>query len=137
MYQKSTPQMNVYDFILPFGGELDPEKRWVKMANLIPWNDFEDDYAANFSEEGPPAKPLRMALGALIIQAKCSYTDEETLMQISEKPYLQYFIGLKEFQKEAPFDPSLMTHFRKRLNFDVVQYINEKIIRCTMVLALV
>jgi hypothetical protein len=39
------------------------------MANLIPWEEFEKEYAQNFSEEmGAPAKPFRIALGALIIR---------------------------------------------------------------------
>ncbi len=44
-----------------------------------------------------------------------------------ENPYLQYFVGLKEFQDDAPFDPSLMVHFRKRLGLEIMQEINELI----------
>jgi hypothetical protein len=41
------------------------------MAELIPWSDFESEYAEKFSETmGAPAKPFRMALGALIIKEK-------------------------------------------------------------------
>ena len=127
MYRKKSPQMTIDDFFLPFGGKLDAYNRWVKYAAIIPWDDFEDEYARNFKEEGPPAKPLRMALGALIIKEKCGYSDEETVQQIRENPYLQYFIGLKSFQTEPPFDPSLMTHFRKRLNFNIITSVNESI----------
>ena len=36
------------------------------MSELIQWSEFEDEYAAKFSEnEGAPAKSFRMALGAL------------------------------------------------------------------------
>lgn len=73
---------------------------------------------------GAPAKPVRMALGALIIKEKCGYTDEETVEQIQENPYLQYFIGLTEYQDQAPFDPSMMVHFRKRLNGSTMQEIS-------------
>jgi hypothetical protein len=39
---------------------------------------------------------------------------------------LQYFIGLAGFQdRRPPFHHSLMTHFRKRLNAEVLQEINE------------
>ena len=68
-----------------------------------------------------------MALGALIIKEKCGYSDIETVEQIKENPYLQYFIGLKEYKYEAPFDPSLMVHFRKRFGMDAINAINEKI----------
>jgi hypothetical protein len=65
------------------------------MANLIPWSEFEEEYAQNFSEEmGAPAKTFRMALGALIIKEKLGTSDRETVSQIREKPYLQYFLGI-------------------------------------------
>ena len=31
------------NFELPFGGRLSQENRWVKLAKLIPWSDFEED----------------------------------------------------------------------------------------------
>lgn len=45
------------------------------MADLIPWDEFEAKYAEQFpSGKGNVAKPLRMALGALIIQTKLQET---------------------------------------------------------------
>jgi hypothetical protein len=39
------------------------------MSKIIPWEEFEEEYAKNFSEnKGAPAKPFRMALGSLIIK---------------------------------------------------------------------
>jgi Transposase domain (DUF772). len=67
-----------------------------------------------------------MALGALLIQEKCGYSDRETVEQITENPYLQYFIGLREYQTQPPFDPSLMVHFRKRFTSETLKAINEK-----------
>ena len=108
----------------------DPENRWVKLSEIIPWDDIEEKYAELFPANcGMPAKPLRMALGALIIKEKCGFSDRETVEQIKENPYLQYFIGLEEFKIEAPFDSSLMVHFRKRLGVDEIIDINEMICR--------
>jgi hypothetical protein len=82
------------EFELPFGGKLSVDNRWVKMVELIPWNEFEAEYAKNFPrEKGAPAKSFRMALGALIIKEKLGISDRETVEQIRENPYLQYFIG--------------------------------------------
>lgn len=64
---------------------------------------------------GAPAKSLRMALGALVIKERLRLTDEETVEQARENPYLQYFIGLCEYQGEAPFDPSMVVIFGKCL----------------------
>ena len=82
------------EFELPFGGRLSADNRWVKMAQIIPWDEFESEYAANFpAEKGAPAKSFRMALGALIIKEKLVISDRPRVEQILENPYLQYFIG--------------------------------------------
>jgi hypothetical protein len=96
----------------------------------VPWEEIEDEYVRQFSQNGmgSPAKQFRMALGALIIKEKLNISDDETVEQIRENPYLQYFIGLEEYQNKAPFDPSMMTHFRKRINLEMVCALNEKII---------
>ena len=96
MYKKSEQtQISASKFLLPFEGKLSCENRWVMMADLIPWQEFEDEYASLFSEEmGAPAKSFRMALGALIIKDKLGISDRETVEQIKDNPYLQYFIGM-------------------------------------------
>jgi hypothetical protein len=132
MYRKqNTDQLMLTEFSMPFSGKLSPENRWVKLASLIPWEELEDEYVRQFSQKGmgSPAKQFRMALGALIIKEKLNISDEETVEQIRENPYLQYFIGLEEYQNKAPFDPSMMTYFRKRIKLEMVIALNEKIIR--------
>ena len=45
---------------------MNPDNRWVRKAELIPWDEIEENYAELFhSKTGMPAKPLRMALGSL------------------------------------------------------------------------
>ena len=125
-----TTQRDAADFFLPFGGQLSGDNRWIKLAELIPWDELEDDYASQFCKGfGAPAKPFRMALGALIIKARLGLTDEELVEQIKENPYLQFFIGLESYQYSAPFDPSMMVYFRKRLPESVVNDCNERIVR--------
>lgn len=127
MYRREhRDQLSFKDFFLPFGGQLLGGNRWIKLAELIPWDDLEDDYAAQFCKGfGDPAKPFHIALGALIIKARLGLTDEELVEQIKENPYLQFFIGLKGYQYSAPFDPSMMVYFRKRLPESVVNDCNE------------
>ena len=45
-----------------------------------------------------------MALGALIIQTRFQFSDRELVQQITENPYLQYFIGLPGYQETPPID---------------------------------
>jgi hypothetical protein len=115
------------NFELPFGGKLAEDNRWVIMAKLIPWAKVEEEYAKKFTLLlGAPAKSSRMALGALIIKEKLGISDRETVEQIRENPYLQYFIGLKSYRNEAPFEASMLVHFRQRLEMDIVNKINSK-----------
>ena len=131
MYRQSpTGQLSFENFYLPFGGKLSGENRWVRLAELVPWEQFESEYAEQFSQgQGAPAKPFRMAIGALIIKEKLGTSDEETVEQIRENPYLQYFLGLSEYSDKAPFEASMMVHFRKRLNLEIVGRINEQIVK--------
>ena len=131
MYRREhRDQLSFKEFFLQFGGELSGDNRCIKLAELIPWDELEDDYASQFCKGfGAPAKPFRMALGAFIIKARLGLTDEELVEQIKENPYLQFFIGLESYQYSAPFDPSMMVYFRKRLPESVVNDCNERIVR--------
>lgn len=61
-------QTSFLDFNQPAGLHLNPNKRWVKMADKVSWDVFETKHAGLFpSDTGNVAKPLRMALGSLII----------------------------------------------------------------------
>ena len=121
----------VKDFVLPFGGNLQSNNRWVLLAQHIPWAEVETAYAQQFSQEdlGSPAKASRLALGALILQERLGVTDRELVAQIAENPYLQYFVGLTTYQHEAPFHHSLLTTFRKRFTHESLSTINEAIAR--------
>ena len=122
-------QLGLADFDQPTGLKMDPDNRWVRKAATIPWEAIEEKYAELFpSDTGMPAKPLRTALGSLMIQKQYGYSDRELLEQIKENPYYQYFIGLPGYQSHQPFVPSLLVEFRKRLNDDVLMEINEMII---------
>lgn len=132
---KKSQQMSINfdEFFLPFGGTLDGENRWVRLAALIPWDMFEDDYADQLSSSnGAGALPFRVALGALIIKERLRITDRETVEQIKENPYLQYFLGFSEFIQEAPFDASMLVHFRKRISDELISSINEKVIESAL-----
>lgn len=131
MYRKvdSTPTPPS-KFELPFEGKLSQGNRWVIMANLIPWDEFEEEYAKNFASDiGAPALPFRMALGGLIIKEKLGTSDRETVEQIKENPYLQYFIGRANYSNEAPFDASLLVRFRERINVNLVNQINRRMVK--------
>lgn len=130
MYKFKSKQISFSDFGQPVGMEMNPENRWIKKADSIPWGEIELKYAKLFANRrGNVAKPLHLALGALIIQQEYGFSDEETALMIQENPYLQYFCGFAKYEYKLPFDPSLMVHFRKRLTPSIVGEINEMIIK--------
>ena len=101
MYRYSNGQISLADFKQPVDMNLKESNRWVKKAQTIPWPEIEKRYAALFTNrKGNVAKPLRLALGACIIQAEYGYSDEETALQIQENPYLQYFCGYPGYDDE-------------------------------------
>ena len=122
-------QSSFINFNQPIGLHMNPNNRWIRMADKIPWDKFEKRYADLFpSNTGNVAKPLRMALGSLIIQTRYQFSDLELVAQIQENPYYQYFIGLPGYQEEEPFEASVLVSFRKRLTAEIIAEANEYII---------
>ena len=76
---------------------------------------------------GRPALNPRIVLGAIIIKHLCDLDDRETVEQISENIYMQYFLGYSSFSDVPPFDSSLFVEFRKRLGLEEINKINERI----------
>jgi hypothetical protein len=113
---------------VPFGGTLGSGNRWVLFTSLMPWEELEETYAPQFNPTtGAPAKPVRLAFGALFIKQRLGLTDEETVEQIRENAYMQFFLGFAGYSSKAPFDPSMMVHFRKRFSEEDLNRINELI----------
>ena len=128
--KKESKKSTVENFKISSEWKPKEENRWVIMSKIIPWEEFEEEYAKNFSEnKGAPAKPFRMALGSLIIKEILGISDRETVEQIKENPYLQYFIGLEVYENEEAFDASMLVHFRQRIGMDLVNQINKKMVK--------
>ena len=129
MYRSdSRGQLQFPDFYLPFSGQLDPDNRWVRLAQLVPWELAEAIYLKSLCDGfGAPALPARVALGALLLKERLGLTDRETVEAIQENPYLQFFLGKEEFEHVRPFDASLMVDFRKRFGEEGLARISEAI----------
>ncbi|MFN9695533.1 MAG: transposase [Synechococcaceae cyanobacterium] len=114
MYRKHHDwQLSIKEFHAPLGGTLDPEKRWLLFSSLMPWEELEVTYAPQFSPTtGAPAKPLRLAFGALFSKQRLGLIDKETLEQCRENACMQFFLGFAGCSSKVRFDPSMMVHFR-------------------------
>jgi hypothetical protein len=125
----SPQQLFIVGFDSPFSKRLNPTNRWVTLAHKIPWDTLVKIYQkqmhnGSFGAEGINA---RVAIGAIIIKHLCDLSDRETIQQIQENMYMQYFIGYSSFSDEEPFDPSLFVDLRKRLGIEQINRINEEI----------
>jgi len=125
----STKQLSIEEFKTPFYYGLDKNNRWARLAQQIPWDDFAKIYAKALCEDfGRPALDARVVIGAMIIKYKKCLSDEETIEEIKENPYLQFFIGYEEFSHKSPFDPSLFVTLRERLGIDAFESLNQAFI---------
>ena len=91
MYKFQSKQTTILDFDMPMGLELNPNNRWVQKAATIPWDIIEKRYANLFKDSttGNVAKPVRLVVGALLIQQQYGFSDEELVHQIQETHCLQ------------------------------------------------
>jgi hypothetical protein len=125
----SSKQLTIPEFDWPFQTDLDENNRWVRMSQCIPWDKLAESYYQGLSTQtGRPAKDARLVIGAVIIKHKLCLSDAETVQQIQENPYLQYFVGLSGYQKEAPFASSLFVDIRKRMGESVFEGFHHAII---------
>lgn len=128
--ESNKDQLTLAEFDWPFLEPLDESNRWVKLADIIPWQALSEPYLKNFPNtvQGRPAKPARLVIGAVIIKHKLVLSDRETVDQISENPYLQYFVGLDGFQTSKPFDASLFVLIRRRMGQAVFDQFQQTIV---------
>ena len=126
----SPKQIVIPGFETPFSNQLVVSNRWVVIANKIPWDTLVNTYNRQLENKFTGANSInpRVAIGAVIIKHLCNLSDQETILQIQENMYMQYFIGYSSFSNEAPFDSSLFVDIRKRLTLENINEINEKIL---------
>ena len=126
----SPSQLTLAGFETPFSKRLNPENRWVVLAHKIPWDPLVSVYLSQMNNDNMGAEGInpRVVIGSVIIKHICDLSDQETVMQIQENIYMQYFIGYSSFSDEEPFDSSLFVSFRKRLGIEQINEINEIIL---------
>jgi len=109
-------QTKIADFSSINHINLNPDNRWIVLAGFLPWDELVKIYKKRFSATmGAKSVDPRHIIGAFIIKHKLCLTDEETLLTISENPYMQFFLGLDHYQPAQLFSPTLFVEMRKRL----------------------
>lgn len=123
-------QIALESFKTPFEIKMNPKNRWVRLAHLIPWRELTNIYAKSMSDNfGRPGINSRIVIGSIIIKVLLDLSDEETLDQIRENIYMQYFLGYPGYQDEYPFDASLFVYIRDRMGQELMDEMNTVIIK--------
>ena len=125
----SFKQLSIEEFKTPFEKEIDINNRWVVLANSLPWDELANIYHKAMSPvKGAPGKDARIVIGALIVKHKLGISGDETIQIIRENPYIQYFLGIKEFTNNPIFDSGLFPSILKRLGIDTFNQMQKEII---------
>src|SRR5674536_221471 len=104
----SDRQLTIEEFKTPFQTSLLADNRWVKLSKVVPWDKFASVYMSMMTVDfGRPGISPRIVLGALIIKHLEKLDDRGVIAAIQENPYMQFFIGLKEFTTPVSY-----THLR-------------------------
>jgi len=122
-------QLSIEEFKTPFEKKIDINNRWVILSNSIPWDELANIYHKAMNPNlGAPGKDARLVIGALIVKHKLGLSGEETIQLIRENPYIQYFLGFKEFTNNNIFDSGLFSSVLKRLGIDTFNTMHSEII---------
>jgi IS5 family transposase len=95
--------------------QLNPKHPLLRLANHIPWGHFETEFTPLYSDQGKPAKPIRLMVGLSILKHLEDLSDEVLVERWVQNPYYQVFCGASDFQWQLPCDSSDLTYFRKRI----------------------
>ena len=115
MLKKRKPNRQT-SFLMPtLNEQCDPRHPLRKLGERIPWSDFEEAFGEYYSEDGRPAKPVRLMVGLLLLKQMYDQSDEDVVERWVENPYWQQFCGMSDFQWELPCDPSDLVYFRQRI----------------------
>lgn len=124
--QQSTAQLGFYS---TFEEQLSHSHSLYILANQINWDIFEEAFAKLYSDEGRPAKPIRLMVSLLILKHIRNISDESVVEQWFENIYYQYFSGEKSYACGAPCQASELVHFRNRIGEKGIELIFKESIR--------
>lgn len=103
--------------------QLNPKHPLYRLADTIPWQSLEEEFAVLYSHTGRKAHPIRLMVGLLILKQLRNLSDESVVERWVENGYYQYFCGEAYFQWESPCHPTDLVLFRKRIGEEGAQNI--------------
>ena len=127
MYRaKDRKTLPLFPELFPFGGKLNENNRWLRISELIPWDDLEEDYAKKFSTMGRPAKDGQLVIGLILLKHMTGLSDDGVVTMVMENPYMQAFCGFEKFVTDELLDSSTLTRMRERLGLEFFKQLETK-----------
>jgi len=121
---------NQLGFYSSFEEQLNHQHPLYILANTINWQQFEDSFSVLYcSNNGRPAKPIRLMVSLLILKHLRNLSDECVVEQWAENSYYQYFSGEKMFACGSPCEASELVHFRNRIGTKGIEQLLQESIR--------
>jgi IS5 family transposase len=117
--------------LFPFGGTLNADNDWIKLAGLVPWAELEAVYRRYFCpDRGRPAKECQLICGLLIAKHRESVSDRRVMKLLVENPYVQFFCGFDQFVTGGTIvHPSLLSKMRRRLGREFFALFEGEVLR--------
>lgn len=127
MYRsKDHKTISLFPDLFPFGGSLNEQNRWLRISEMIPWEELEEEYARHFSDLGRPATDSQLIIGLLLLKHMTGLSDEAVVEEVLENPYMQAFCGFEQFVTEEFLDSSTLTKMRERLGLEFFKRLEKK-----------
>ena len=80
MKAKPAPKHSQATFLYPdLLDQLNPRDPLLQLADQIPWDKLEAEFAPLYAERGRPAKPVRLMVGLLILKQLANLSDERVV----------------------------------------------------------
>jgi transposase, IS5 family len=99
------------------------------LAHKVQWEVFEKAFAKHYSDDGRPAKPIRLMVSLVLLKHIRNLSDESVVEQWMENVYYQYFSGEKMYACGVPCEASELVHFRNRIGEEGIELIFKESIR--------
>src|ERR1051325_10172356 len=99
------------------------------LAHKVQWEVFEKAFSKHYSDEGRPAKPIRLMVSLVMLKHIRNLSDESVVEQWMENVYYQYFSGEKSYACAVPCEASELVHFRNRIGQEGIELIFKESIR--------
>jgi IS5 family transposase len=94
---------------------IDPRHGLAVLADPIGWDYFEKEFSTLYANAEQPGVPIRLMAGCLLLKHLRNPGGETLAKAWEENPYMQYFCGMRCFERRFPFGPGGFARFRKRI----------------------